>query len=169
LRALSRPSIVKLIAFDHKPHTNTAYLRMEWASTELSNSGSDGAVDLGDIICNHDGAHGRPKKFLPESFIWHVLFHMSAALSLCHYGIDIKRKKITEKADSELILNRLVKTPPRDLVSLARSNPRVTWLTESIIFSIRGSHDAIIHRDIKPLNSMLPTPLLLITHTGIRL
>jgi serine/threonine protein kinase len=156
LKSLSHPSIIRFVDFDHIPSNNVAYLRMQWASTELSDGGPDGAVDLGDIICHHDGMHRHKKSFLPESFIWHVLFHLGAALSLCHYGIEIQRKNITKKADSSTVLYRLTKTPPRDLLDLALQHPEITWITERITFSIKDPHIPIIHRDIKPRNGMLP-------------
>ena len=126
LRDLSHPSIVKFIAFDHIPNEHRAYLRMQWASTELSVNRPDGALDLGDIICHHDGMHGYGKSFLPESFIWHILFHLSATLSLCHHGVEIQRKKITQKTDTRAVLTRLTKTSPRDLLDIALKNPEIT-------------------------------------------
>jgi serine/threonine protein kinase len=155
LKALSHPSIIRFIAFDHIPADNAAYLRMQWASTELSDSDSSGAVDLEDIICHHDGLHSlRTKSFLPEVFIWHVLFHLSAALSHCHYGIKIQRKRIVEKTDTQAVLDRLTKKPPPYLRDLAIQHPRVSWVTERITFSVDTSHAPIIHRDIKPRNGM---------------
>ena len=153
LKVLSHPSIVRLIDFDHIPHENAAYLRMQWASTELSAGDSGGAVDLGDIICHHDGLHSQRKKsLLPEAFIWHVLFHLSAALSLCHHGIEIQREKIAETTDTKTVLHRLVKNPPPNLRDLAVQHPQITWTTERITFLVKPSHEAIIHRDIKPRN-----------------
>jgi hypothetical protein len=85
---------------------------MQWASTELNASQFGGALNLEDIICHHDGEHsGRPKSLLPEAFIWHILFHLSAALSLCHYGIDLKSTKSMEELDTRAVLNRLTKNP----------------------------------------------------------
>ncbi|SPJ80264.1 uncharacterized protein FTOL_08656 [Fusarium torulosum] len=159
LKALSHPSIIRFVAFDHVPAMNSAYLRMQWASTELSDNESGGAVDLGDIICHHDGLHSqRRKSFLPETFIWHVLFHLSAALSLCHYGIKIQRKKIAEKTNAQTVLSRLIKNPPPDLRDLAAQHPKITWTTERITFLVNTSHESIIHRDIKPRNVLLCDP-----------
>jgi serine/threonine protein kinase len=48
LQSLSHPSIVRFLGFDHNETVKKAFIRMEWASTELSES--DGAADLKDLI-----------------------------------------------------------------------------------------------------------------------
>ncbi|KAF2123131.1 kinase-like domain-containing protein [Lophiotrema nucula] len=157
LKTLSHPSIVRIIDFDHSPSSHAAYLRMEWASTELSDKG--GAIDLNDIICSRDGLRGQPvKSHLPESFIWHTLFHLSAALVLCHYGIEVHRKQSIENTDANRVLSRLMEDPTPDLVDLSRKHPTITWNTEQISFSVRKQHEPIVHRDIKPRNVLLSDP-----------
>jgi serine/threonine protein kinase len=154
LEALSHPSIVQPIDFRHEPSENRAYIRMQWASvSELSEGQSPGALNLEDVICHHDGENlGRPKLLLPEPFIWHVLFHLSAALSLCHHGIGIDTKKLVEELDTRTVLNRLTKVPPRSIQELCNKHPKVSWNTERITFSVRHNSAIVIHRDIKPAN-----------------
>jgi serine/threonine protein kinase len=126
---------------------------MAWASTELADLDSGGAVDLGDIICHHDGLHSqRNKKFLEESFIWHILFHLSAALALCHHGLQVTTEKVVATSGTKTVLERLTQTPPEHLVRLSESCPRIKWTTERVRFSVKASHEPIIHRDIKPRN-----------------
>ena len=154
LKTLAHPSIIQFFAFDHIPAECKAYLRMKWASTELSDTEIKGNVDLGDIVCHRDGLHvPGGKLFLPEAFIWHVLFHLSAALSLCHHGIEIQRKEIIETTNAGFVLNLLTKTPPDDLRLRAAQHPMLSWSAERITFSAKKSHKPILHRDIKPRNS----------------
>ena len=151
LRDLSHPSIVRFLGFEHHPQQQKAYIKMEWATSVLAETGE--AIDLGDLICHHDGRENKGvRAYLPESFIWHVLFHVSAALALCHHGIELHRKILFETADSTYILSRLI-DPPQRLRELARNHPHVAWQTERITFSLHGTHEPIVHRDIKPSNS----------------
>lgn len=160
LQLLHHPSIVQFLGFDHDPKNKKAYLRMEWAASELA-SDPGGAVDLGDIICDREGPYSQGlRSYLPESFIWHVLFHLGAALALCHHGIELHRRPIFEHADSEHVVSQLLEDPleqsnplSHQLISTARRNPRVAWMAERITFSVKDNHGPIIHRDIKPRNS----------------
>lgn len=153
LKALQHPSIVRFIDFQHREKDNRLWLRMQWASTELQADQSKTTLDLEDIICFHDGKHGRAKSLIPEEFIWHVLFHISAALSLCHHGIDISIKRNVEKIDTQSVLAQLTNTPPADVKNASTQNPSIQITTESITFFYRKSHEApILHRDIKPAN-----------------
>jgi len=133
----------------------TAVLQMEWAASELSQYGR---ADLADIISSRDGQHRKDKMFhhyLPEIFLWHVLFHLGAALALCHHGIKLNRTQLPARVNSEDVLSQLIPNPSNQLTSLARENSQVTWKTEQIEFSIEDdSHDqkCIVHRDIKPSN-----------------
>lgn len=131
---------------------------MEWASTTLSDSGL--AVDLGDIICHHDGKHSqRPKSYIAEEFVWHVLFHLGAALALCHHGVELLRESQTEHIDCAEVLSKLVQRPPLELQHLSKEHRRVSCTTERMWFSARPDHEPIIHRDIKPRNGGLDHPL----------
>ena len=151
LSNLSHPSIVRFLGFEHHPKQQKAYIKMEWATSVLAETGE--AIDLGDLIRHHDGRENEgTRSYLPESFIWHVLFHVSAALALCHHGIQLHRKRVLERADSAYILSRLI-DPPQRLRELARNHPNVAWQTERIIFSLHATHEPIVHRDIKPSNS----------------
>ena len=153
LKVLTHPSIVRFIGFDHFPKDHKAYLRMAWASTELADIESGGAVDLGDVICHHDGLHSdRSKSFLPETFIWHVLFHLSAALALCHNGVSVNQEKVQAETNTGTVLEKVTQSPPAHLRALAARQPKITWITEKVTFSVKSSHEVIIHRDIKPRN-----------------
>ena len=160
LQLLHHPSIVRFLGFDHDPNKKRAYLRMEWAASELS-SDSDKAINLGDIICDRQGPHSQGvRSYLPESFIWHVLFHLGAALALCHHGIELHRRPVFEQVNSEHVVSQLLEDWPErfkplsnQLNSTARRNPRVTWTAERITFSVKDNHEPIVHRDIKPTNS----------------
>lgn len=48
LKSLVHPSIVRFLGFEHKAAAKKAFIRMEWAATELSESND--AVDLADLI-----------------------------------------------------------------------------------------------------------------------
>ncbi|KAI0970293.1 hypothetical protein F4678DRAFT_436387 [Xylaria arbuscula] len=110
LQSLPHPSIVRFIDFDPRTSQHVANLRMEWASTTLSKTGD--AVDLEDIILQRDGRYSQGKKsYLPEEFIWHVLFHLSAALSLCHHGVELRTRQREEKIDIGDILAKLKNSP----------------------------------------------------------
>jgi hypothetical protein len=50
--------------------------------------------------------------------------------------------------------------PSQRLKDLVRNHPSLRWTTETIRFSLRLSHEPIIHRDIKPRNSEFPTYIL---------
>jgi serine/threonine protein kinase len=147
LQSLPHPSIVRFLDFGHNPNMRQAVLRMEWAAFELSESGR---ADLGDIISSYE--HKKSHHYLPEMFLWHVLFHLGAALALCHHGIELNRTQIPARVNSEDVLRQLIPNLSNELISLARENTQVTWTTEQIAFSIKDSHEPIIHRDIKPSN-----------------
>jgi serine/threonine protein kinase len=147
LQSLPHPSIVRFLGFSHHPDMRQAVLRMEWAAFELSESGR---ADLGDIISSYDDK--RSYRYLPEIFLWHVLFHLGAALALCHHGIELKRTQVPARVNSEDVLLQLIPNPSNELISLASKNTQVTWSTEQIEFSIKDSHETIVHRDIKPSN-----------------
>jgi serine/threonine protein kinase len=48
LKSLRHPSIVRFLDFKHDASVKKAFIQMEWAATELSES--DDAVDLADLI-----------------------------------------------------------------------------------------------------------------------
>lgn len=151
LKSLSHPSIIRFIDFQHIPNASLAYLRMEWASTNLSESGS--AIDLNDIICHHYGNQSeKPKSYLSEQFIWHVLFHLGSALALCHHGIELLRDMQTERIDCAEVLTNLFPHPSVDSSKLFAQKNIVHCTTERIWFSLRPVHEPILHRDIKPRN-----------------
>jgi serine/threonine protein kinase len=91
-------------------------------------------------------------RLLPETFIWHVLFHLTAALALCHHGLELHRKFASEEVDSRETLFKLLNDPPQSLITLASRHPKVAWRTEYMTFSMKPTHEAIVHRDVKPRN-----------------
>ncbi|KAJ3560911.1 hypothetical protein NPX13_g9140 [Xylaria arbuscula] len=160
LKSLPHPSIVRFIGFDPTPAEYVVNLRMEWASTVLSGN-INGVLDLEDIILERDGRHmGGKKAYLPEEFIWHVLFHLSAALALCHHGIQLHISQREEQIDAGEILGQLMKDPPTHLRDITAKNPTIRFSTEDILFSVESHHDPIVHRDIKPSNILLTDPII---------
>lgn len=159
LKDLTHPSIIRYIDFQHEPSVKHALLYMEWVSTKLATSpgstDSDSAIDLGDVISHHSSdVSGSKKSYIAEAFIWHVLFHLGAALSLCHHGIELNRELSTEHITSAEILAKLGDNPPGNLRQLANKHSSLTWSTERVRFSVRANHRVVLHRDIKPKNGM---------------
>jgi serine/threonine protein kinase len=90
---------------------------------------------------------------LSEAAVWQILFHLSAALALCHHGVEIHRILKSEEIDSYEILPRLISDPPTSLQTVASQHKTITWRSEQITFSMKENHEPIVHRDIKPRNS----------------
>jgi hypothetical protein len=66
----------------------------------------------------------------------------------------VKRKKVPVETSTQTVLDKLTQRPPPHLRTLSLEHPKITWTTEKVIFSVRSSHEVIIHRDIKPRNGM---------------
>jgi serine/threonine protein kinase len=154
LESLRHPSIIRILGHADDPEKRQAVLRMDWASCKLSETGS---ADLRDIIALRDNRCGGNKapSYLPEAFLWHVLFHLGSALALCHHGIAIQTTQIREQVDSKNSLRQLDPDPPTELLTIAEQTPQVFWTTQQISFFKKPSHEPIVHRDIKPSNGKL--------------
>ncbi|KAK8859618.1 Cyclin-dependent kinase 2 [Apiospora arundinis] len=157
LEACPHPSIVKYISFEHHANIKTAHIRMAWAGSELAET-LGGAIDLGDVIEHRQGVEPDHPNFLPEPFIWHVLFHIGAALALCHHGIELHRTEVPVKIDSKTVLRELNREPNPRLLKIVKDHPSIDLTTELVSFHAKNIHEPIIHRDIKPRNILLSDP-----------
>jgi serine/threonine protein kinase len=94
------------------------------------------------------------KSLLPESFIWHVLFHLSAALARCHHGLGLRRESFREQFEAGVIIDRLRRDMGFDAPSKFDSaTTRIRWQAERLSFYCVEPFEPVIHRDIKPRNS----------------
>ncbi|KAG5660005.1 hypothetical protein KAF25_003527 [Fusarium avenaceum] len=154
LESLRHPSIIRILGHADDPEKRQAVLRMDWASCNLSETGS---ADLRDIIAlrDHRCEEDQTPSNLPESFLWHVFFHLGSALALCHHGIAIRTTRILEQVDSKSSLKQLDPDPPEELLTIAEHTPQVFWTTQQVSFFKKPNHEPVVHRDIKPSNGNL--------------
>jgi len=94
------------------------------------------------------------KALLPESFICHVLFHLSAALARCHQGLGLRRESFREQFEVDVIIERLRRDMGFDAPSKFDSaTMRIRWQAERLSFHCVEPFEPVVHRDIKPRNS----------------
>jgi serine/threonine protein kinase len=98
------------------------------------------------------------KARLPESFIWHILFHLSAAFARCHHDLGLNVEHYQEGFESSEVRARLRSVYFFDALSNFRHSPNmVAWQSEQLSFFLEALFEPIVHRDIKPSNSEILT------------